>query len=111
VLTVPDLPVNLPVAKSRGSEDERNLSITLSTNGEMAIDRTTVAPRDFQRVLREQLALSGNADVLVVVRADTGAPYTRVGQILEEARAAGATHLAIATRQNPGPRPSEVSGK
>jgi biopolymer transport protein ExbD len=110
MLTVSDLPVNLPVARSRGSEDERNVSVTLATNGELAIDRQTVAARDFQRVLREQLALPGNADVLVVVRADTGAPYTRVGQLLEEARAAGATHLAIATKQGAG-RPSEVSGK
>ena len=99
LITVSDLPVNLPQARSRGAEDERNLSITLGPNGELAIDRDTVEARNFGRVLRAQLALPENADALVVVRADAAAPYTRVGEILEEARGAGAQRLAIATRQ------------
>jgi biopolymer transport protein ExbD len=101
MITVSDLPVNLPQARSRGAEDERNLSITLGPDGQLAIDRDTVGSRDFQQVLRDRLARPENANVLVVVRADTGAPYTRVGQVLEDARAAGATRLAIATRQAP----------
>jgi biopolymer transport protein ExbD len=99
IITVSELPVNLPAAHSRGAEDERNLSITLGPNGELAIDRETVSRSDFSEVLRARLAEPENEDVLVVVRADTGAPYTRVGDILEEARSAGATRLAIATRQ------------
>jgi len=99
LITVSDLPVDLPQARSRGAEDERNLSITLGPNGELAIDRDTVEARDFGRLLRAQLALPENADALVVVRADAAAPYTRVGEILEEARGAGAQRLAIATRQ------------
>jgi biopolymer transport protein TolR len=99
MMTVSDMPVTLPEAHSRGAEDERNLSITLGPNGELAIDRDTVAAQDFGRTLREQLAKPENAEVLVVVRADAGAQYTRVGEILEEARAAGAQRLAIATRQ------------
>jgi biopolymer transport protein ExbD len=37
--------------------------------------------------------------VLVVVRADSGAPYGAVREVLADARAAGAKRLAIATRQ------------
>jgi biopolymer transport protein TolR len=99
MLTVADLPVNLPQAHSRGAEDERNLSITLAANGETAVDRQLVDPQSLQQVLRAQLAEPGNSGILVVVRADAGVPYARVGQALEEARAAGATRLAIATRQ------------
>jgi biopolymer transport protein ExbD len=99
LMTVSELPVNLPEAHSRGAEDERNLSITLGPNGELAIDRDSVPAQDFTGTLRERLARPENAGVLVVVRADAGAPYTRVGEILEEARAAGAQRLAIATRQ------------
>jgi biopolymer transport protein TolR len=115
MIMVPDMPVNLPVAESRGAEDERNLSITLGSDGSLAIDREAVAPRDLERRLREHLAEPGNADMLVVVRADAGAPYTRVGEVLTAARSAGATHLAIATRQGmrePVRQPEdEVSGQ
>ena len=111
LITVSDLPVDLPQARSRGAEDERNLSITLGPNGELAIDRDTVEARNFGRVLRAQLALPENADALVVVRADAAAPYTRVGEILEEARSAGAQRLAIATRQATKTRTSPISNQ
>jgi len=52
--------------------------------------------------LQAHLTKAGDKDVLVVVRADSGAPYTEVQKLLEEARGAGATHLAIATRQKTG---------
>src|SRR3989442_8536059 len=107
MLTVSDLPVNLPQARSRGAEGERNLCVTLGVHGELAIDREPVAARDLERALRARLANPENADVLVVVRADAGAPYTEVGEILDEARAAGARHLALATRQSASPRPVE----
>jgi len=101
MLTVSDLPVQLPEAHSRGAEEERNLSITIGNDGELAIDRDTVQAATLPVVLRQRLAKPENAGILVVVRADAGAPYTRVGEILEEARAAGAQRLAIATRQAP----------
>jgi biopolymer transport protein ExbD len=99
LLSVADLPVDLPQARSREAEDERNVSITLSTTGAIAIDEDIVTRADLRSALQARLAKSGNETVLVVVRADTGAPYSAVRQILEEARAAGATRLAIATRQ------------
>ena len=107
MLTVSDLPVHLPEARSRGAEDERNLSVTLGVHGELAIDREPVVARDLEAALRARLARPENADVLVVVRADAGAPYTEVGQILDEARAAGARHLALATRQSASHPPAE----
>ena len=41
----------------------------------------------------------GNDQVLVVIRADSGAPYRTVRGLLDDARAAGAKRLALATRQ------------
>jgi biopolymer transport protein ExbD len=99
MLSIAEMQVDLPAARSRGAEEERNLSITLGTRGELAVDRDTVTASTLQSVLRERLSQPGNESVLVVVRADTGAPYVRVGQILEDARAAGARRIAIATRQ------------
>ena len=99
LLSVADLPVDLPQARSRQAEDERNVSITLSTTGAIAIDDDIVSRAELRSALQARLAKKGNEGVLVVVRADSGAPYSAVRQLLEEARAAGATRLAIATRQ------------
>ncbi len=98
MLAVSDLPVNLPQAQTRESEDERNLSITLSSAGELALDETRVERQALTAAVRERLAQRGNENVLVVVRADADAPYSVVRELLNDARAAGARRLAIATR-------------
>ena len=99
LMTVADLPVDLPQAHTREAEDERNVSITLSSTGALAVDEEVVTRESLPGVLATHLAKNGNQDVLVVVRADSGAPYTEVQGLLKDARAAGATRLAIATRQ------------
>jgi biopolymer transport protein ExbD len=99
MLSVADLPVDLPGAHTRDSEDERNVSITLGKNGEVAVDRDVIAPADLERVLAQRLAEAGQSDILVVVRADAAAPEGAVRDLLVTARAAGATRLGIATRQ------------
>jgi biopolymer transport protein TolR len=103
MLSVADLPVDLPRARSRDAEDERNVSVTLGANGELAVDQQRIASQDLRTVLSARLSEPGNADVLVVVRADSGAPHAEVRALLNEARAAGATRLAIATRQDVEP--------
>jgi len=99
LLSVADLPVDLPQARTREAEDERNVSITLGTTGRIAVDDVIIAEDALMPMLRGKLAEPGNEDVLVVVRADSGAPYAAVQRILSEAKAAGASRLAIATRQ------------
>ncbi|HEV8479658.1 MAG TPA: biopolymer transporter ExbD [Candidatus Eisenbacteria bacterium] len=105
LLSVADLPVDLPQATTREAEDERNISITLGSHGELAVDETIVGRESLTDMLRSRLGEEGNKDVLVVVRADSGAPYAEVRDLLEKARAAGAQHLAIATRQKAEERP------
>jgi biopolymer transport protein ExbD len=105
MMSVADLPVNLPQARTREAEDERNLSITLGADGRLAVDEQMVVPAMLGAMLSARLAEPGNKNVLVVVRADTGTPYARVRELLEQARNAGATRLAIATRQRVEPNP------
>jgi biopolymer transport protein TolR len=105
LLSVADVPVDLPQAQTREAEDQRNISITLGTHGELAVDDTKIGAESLTELLRSRLAEGGNSDVLVVVRADSGAPYSAVRDVLEKARAAGAKRLAIATRQKAGDRP------
>ncbi len=99
LLSVADLPVNLPQAVTREAENERNVSITLGADGRLAVDEEVVAVDQLVDLLQTRLAEPGNQDVLVVVRADSGAPYAGVRDLLEQARMAGARRLAIATRQ------------
>src|SRR3989442_10302192 len=99
MLSVADLPVNLPQAHTREAEDERNVSITLSSDGYIAVDNVVVERPGLRRHLAARLSEPGNQNVLVVVRADADAPYAAVRGLLEDARAAGAKRLAIATRQ------------
>jgi biopolymer transport protein TolR len=99
LLSVADLPVDLPQARTREAEDERNVSITLSSTGALAIDDKVVTRELLVPALQARLAKSGNDNVLVVVRADSGAPYSEVKTLLEDARTAGAQRIAIATRQ------------
>ena len=97
MLTMSDVPVEIPAARTRGPEDESRVMITLGKNGELAVDEQRVTPSALGTVLRGRLT-GIESDVLVVVRADRGTPYTQVAELLQEARDAGASRLAIATR-------------
>lgn len=94
-----DLPVDLPEARTREAEDEVNVSITLASNGDLAVDDQLVTRETLGAALHSRLAQKGNDNVLVVVRADSNAPYVTVRELLDEARSAGAQRVAIATRQ------------
>jgi biopolymer transport protein ExbD len=100
MLCATDLPVNLPAAHTREAEDERNVSVTIASNGDMAVDDQRVVAEQLRAHLTDLLARPGNQQVLVVVRADAGTPFRTVRQALDSARAAGARRLAIATRQS-----------
>lgn len=105
LMSVANLPVDLPQARTREAEDERNVSITLAADGQLAVDEQVVVPATLEAALRARLAEPGNKNVLVVVRADSGTPYAQVRELLTQARAAGAARLAIATRQRVEPTP------
>jgi len=94
--------VNLPAAHTREAEDERNVSVTIASTGEMAVDNQHVPIEELGNYLTSLLSKPGNSDVLVVVRADSSTPFRTVRQALDSARAAGAKRVAIATRQKDG---------
>src|SRR5438876_12140945 len=63
MMSVSDLPVNLPQAKTREAEDQRNVSITISSRGQMAVDDDAVTPEGLQALLARRLAEPGNREV------------------------------------------------
>jgi biopolymer transport protein ExbD len=98
LLSQADLKVNLPQARTNEAENQRNVSITLGRDGMLAVDEQMVSAGDLRGAIARRLGEEGEG-VLVVVRVDSGAPYSDVRMLLTEARAAGAHRLAIATRQ------------
>jgi len=102
MLALADLDVTLPAAVSRGAEDDVKINITLSSDGELAINEHIIGRERFGRELEALLSSGNNKDVLVVLRADTEVPYSSIRTVLGEARSAGARRLAIATLQRGG---------
>ncbi len=102
MLALADLDVTLPAAVSRGAEDDVKINITLSSDGELAINEHIIGRERFGRELEALLSSGNNKDVLVVLRADTEVPYASIRTVLGEARSAGARRLAIATLQRGG---------
>ncbi len=98
LFTLPSVNVQLPAAKTKGADANAKVSVTLGSHAELAINEDLVNPALFVPALRAQLAKS-SADVLVVVRADEGVPYSSVRKVLADVRAAGAERIAIATLQ------------
>jgi biopolymer transport protein TolR len=105
MLSVADLPVDLPKARTRDSEDERNVSVTCTAAGQIAVDETRVPAAGLEAALRERLGRPGERNVLVVLRADETLPYAQLRVLLDQARAAGARRIAVATRQRTEARP------
>lgn len=99
MMTVSDLPVRLPEAHTREAEDERNVSVTIGTDGALAVDDHDVTEATLPAAVSAKLAEPGNQGVLVVVRADTAIPYVRVRHTLDVIKQSGAQRIAIATRQ------------
>ena len=97
ILSVADLDVNVPQAHTREAEDEHRLLITMGQSGEVALDEDVVPIATLRVELIQRL--QENPELLVVVRADQSMPYHRVANLLQLSRDAGATRIAVASRQ------------
>jgi biopolymer transport protein ExbD len=99
MLQVADMDLILPEAHTRGAEDERKIIVTMSRTGELAVNETIIHAGQLPGTLGQHLDQAGRDEALVVVRADAGLPHHTVKEVLEQARAAGAQRLALATNQ------------
>ncbi len=99
MMSVSSMEIDLPEAKTRSIEDEVRVSVTVDSNGRIAVDEDDVDRNALIRVLRQRIDNAKSDNILVVIRADAGTSYEFVHDILGEARSAGAKRIAIATRQ------------
>ncbi|MBI4490485.1 MAG: biopolymer transporter ExbD [Deltaproteobacteria bacterium] len=90
------LPVNLPRAASGQQPPTEAVSITLTKDGRVLINKQEVKREVFLDRLREYLA--NNLDLLVIINADHGVQHGEVVEIMDEARQAGVAKMAIAVK-------------
>ncbi|MBI5244052.1 MAG: tetratricopeptide repeat protein, partial [Elusimicrobia bacterium] len=98
LLTRPAFEVKLPAARTQEGEEKDKISISLGTEGRMAVDSAqapTIAK--LKRLLAYKLAASESR--LVVIRADKDATHGRLTEVMAAAKDAGARSITIATER------------
>lgn len=106
MMSLSDLPVDLPAAHARDAERPDFISLTMAADGKLALDDRVLGGMDeVAPSVKARLKARRDRDRLIVVRADASLPHVAVRRLLEEARAGGARNLGIATSQLPGQRP------
>jgi biopolymer transport protein ExbD len=94
----PAIKVDLPSAHTREGEEADKLTVTLSKDGEYAIDQARFKdPAEMQAALKA--ALAGRESKLVVLRADKDALHGMLTDLMARSKDAGAQSLTIATEQ------------
>jgi len=89
--------VNLPKgSKGEAGEIPRDLVVAILSDGRAVVGGKVQDDAELAHTFDASAKL--NADTVLVVQADEGVPHGRVVQVMETARAAGLTRLAIATR-------------
>ena len=87
--------VNRPDAQSADSQDDAAILIAISGNDEIWVDRKETDPRALRGVI-ERLHLE-NPKGSIVVQADEESTNEKLVAVLEAAKAAGVSNVAIAT--------------
>jgi len=97
IMSLPSISVNLPRAVTIEAK-ERNVTISYSPEGKIAINTEVVSWGDLVPKLRYRLR--GDDKVLVIIRADKDIPYGEVEKIFDiVVEKAGAKRIAVATEQ------------
>lgn len=98
MMSDPVIKVQLPKARTQEGEERDKVTITLSKDGEIAIDAKKF--KDFTEMEPELRARLGSSESkLVVLRADEAALHGPLTDLMAKAKDAGALSLTIATEQ------------
>ena len=96
LLQTADLPVKLPQASTIESK-ERNISVTVSPDGRIAINTDIVTQDNFIPALQKELRK--DPDILVILRVDRAASYGKLTDLIADCKRAGARSISIGTEQ------------
>jgi biopolymer transport protein ExbD len=96
------LPVNLPKAAIGQQVPSESAAVTISADGNIAIDKQPVGRDEIQDTLKARLAK--NPELLVLINADERVEHGLVVEVMDEARQAGVAKMAIAVKPREGRR-------
>ncbi|MCX7957044.1 MAG: biopolymer transporter ExbD [Endomicrobia bacterium] len=93
----PGIKVNLPKSQTSELQVQQKLMITVDKNQQIFIENKTVPLEMLEDKLK--LMLPYYSDKIVIIRADKSVPHGLVVRIMDIAKVAGASKLAIATEK------------
>lgn len=96
LLETADLPVKLPQAATIESK-ERNIAVTVSPDGRIAINQDMVDAGQLVPSLRA--LLRKDPTTMVILRVDRASAYVTLTDLIAECKRAGATNISIGTEQ------------
>ncbi len=89
------LPVNLPKGKAQPMREKAPVTLTVTKEGKIFVDKTAVTLDSMKSAIESKLDKS---DPSIVISADTGAQNGLVVEVMLRARQAGAEHFLIAVK-------------
>ena len=90
------LPINLPKAATGEQPLSQSALVTITQDGKISIDRQEMPKEKVRTVLAQRLAV--NPELLVIINADREVEHGQVVEVMDEARRAGVSKMAIAVR-------------
>ena len=98
----PGISIDLPTAGSEQiREEEKTITVVLSESGEIYVEGKKITSGHLDRMLKERLQVSQK--LMFVLQADEKARHGQVVELMDMAKQAGISQLAIATRQKKAP--------
>lgn len=91
----PSLDVNLPKANTKEGEERENITVTLTSDGKIAVNEQAVTAGQLGSVLKMKLAHSGEKHV--ILRADKESLHGDLLMAMRLAKEYGAKSMTIAT--------------
>lgn len=101
VLLQPGIKVELPKAKAAESNTEKNLTITISSGGEIYLDdqRMELGKLRYEVAVR----LANKPNMAVIVKGDKDVKYDLVVKVIDAAKQSGAKKFALGVELKDGP--------
>jgi biopolymer transport protein ExbD len=96
-ISAPSVPVSVPKAFTANPTAPASQSLVLNLKGEIYYQNQKVSPDQLRTILRDAAIL--NPDLRIVLSADASALHGKVVELLDLARQAGVTKIALGVTQ------------
>ncbi|MCM8764491.1 MAG: biopolymer transporter ExbD [Candidatus Omnitrophica bacterium] len=91
----PGIKINLPTAISTDIIEENEVFISISAEGIIFLEEKQISPQQLENFLRKLNETSKN--IIIVIKGDAKTPHGKIVSVMDIARAAGISKIAIAT--------------